>query len=128
MKAPVIAGCKLWIGNKRKRQAKKKVKWFTSYIKMLQKYEYFASWTYVPYLSKNLQFMYADYRKGYLAYVLFVDGEGNLHHLNSLFPVTTENLTVFCKEYKVYPTTDTLETLALIKEKVNQMMEQWRKE
>lgn len=57
MKAPVIAGCKLWIGNKRKRQAKKKVKWFIDNIKKVQQ------------ASNYMGIKYTDYYKGYLVMV-----------------------------------------------------------
>lgn len=57
MKSPVIAGCKLWLGNKRKRQAKKKVKWFTDNIKKVQQ------------ASNYEGIKYTEYNRGYLCWV-----------------------------------------------------------
>jgi len=72
MKAPVIAGCKLWIGNKRKRQAKKKVKWFTDGVKKLQQ------------ASNYSGIAYTDYHKGYLSQV-WVSIDGCIYNWNERF-------------------------------------------
>ena len=58
MKAPVIAGCKLWIGNKRKRQAKKKVKWFTDSIKKVEQTINYGGITYTAYHRGYLSCVY----------------------------------------------------------------------